>query len=68
MAKVIYYNSIPLEIKRLGITQHKCADMLGCSLSGLTHRIKADKQQLHWAIYGLANYLDRDDNLQENVK
>ena len=64
MAKVIYYNSIPLEIKRLGITQHKCADMLGCSLSG----IKADKQQLHWAIYGLANYLDRDDNLQENVK
>jgi len=68
MPKIIYYNSIPAEIKRLGLTQHKCADMLGCSLSGLTHRIKADKQQLHWAIYGLGNYLGAEENLQRNVQ
>ena len=29
------------------------------------HRIKADKPQLHWAIYGLANYLGEDANLGE---
>ena len=53
--KTIYYNSIPAEIKRLGITQSECAKFLGCSLSGLTHRIKRDKPTIHWAIYGLAN-------------
>ena len=64
----IHYQSIPAEIKRLGITQYKCAEMLGCSLSGLTHRIKADKPQIHWAIYGLASYLDEEhDNLVRHV-
>ena len=58
----IHYQSIPAEIKRLGITQKECADMLGCSLSGLTHRIKADKPQFHWAIYGLSNYLDKGES------
>jgi len=58
----IHYQSIPAEIKRLGLTQQKCAEMLGCSLSGLTHRIKADKPQFHWAIYGLANYLDKGES------
>ena len=61
---LIHYQSIPAEIKRLGITQQECAKMLGCSLSGLTHRIKANKPQLHFAILGLASYLKRDeDNL-----
>tara|TARA_Y100001949_G_C15978424_1_gene327308 strand:- start:1490 stop:1765 length:276 start_codon:yes stop_codon:yes gene_type:complete len=54
---LIHYQSIPAEIKRLGITQQECANMLGCSLSGLTHRIKADRPQIHFAIYGLASYL-----------
>ena len=66
--KTIYYNSIPAEIKRLGITQHECAKFIGCSLSGLTHRIKGDKPTLHWAIYGLANYLGAEENLQRNVE
>ena len=62
MIKVIYYQSIPAELKRLGLTQEKAATLLGCTRSGLTHRIKADKQQFHWAIYGLAglaNYLEK---------
>ena len=54
---LIHYQSIPAEIKRLGITQQQAADYLGCSLSGLTHRIKADRPQIHFAIYGLASYL-----------
>ena len=68
MKKAIYYNSIPAEIKRLGITQKECATLLGCSLSGLTHRIAANKQQIHWAIYGVANYLGSTENLQRNVE
>ncbi len=48
--KTIYYHSIPAELKRLGITQPECAKLLGCSLSGLTHRIKRDQPTLHWAI------------------
>ena len=68
MAKTIYYNSIPAEIKRIGLTQAKCSTYLGCSLSGLTHRIKADRQQLHWAVYGLGHYLGAEENLQHNVE
>ena len=65
---LIHYQSIPAEIKRLGITQQECATMLGCSLSGLTHRIKANKPQIHFAIYGLASYMDRDEsNLVRHV-
>ena len=64
---LIHYQSIPAEIKRIGLTQQECAEMLGCSLSGLTHRIKADKPQFHFAIYGLANYLDKGEtNLVRN--
>ena len=66
---IIYYKSIPAEIKKLGLTQKSCADMMGVSLSGLTHRIKADKPQFHLAIYGLATYLGSEaDNLQANVQ
>ena len=65
---LIHYQSIPAEIKRLGITQQECATMLGCSLSGLTHRIKASKPQFHFAILGLASYLEKDeDNLVRHV-
>jgi hypothetical protein len=64
----IRYKSIPAEIKKMGITQYKCAEYLGCSLSGLTHRIASDRPQIHWAIYGLANYLaEEDDNLDRHV-
>lgn len=66
---IIYYQSIPAEIKKLGITQKECADMMGVSLSGLTHRIKADRPQFHLAIYGLATYLGQNSgNLQANVQ
>jgi len=74
---VIYYQSIPAEILRLGLTQRECASLMGCSISGLTHRIKADKPQFHLAIYGLSNYLEKhskryspskeDNNLVRNV-
>ena len=66
---IIYYKSIPAEIKKLGITQKECADMMGVSLSGLTHRIKADRPQFHLAVYGLATYLGQNTgNLQANVQ
>ena len=64
---LIYYKSIPAEIKKLGITQKECAEMMGVSLSGLTHRIKADRPQFHLAIFGLASYLGAEGgNLQSN--
>jgi predicted transcriptional regulator len=56
---LIYYQSIPAEIVRLGLTQQEVANLMGCSISGLTHRIKADKPQFHLAIYGLSNYLSK---------
>ena len=56
---LIYYQSIPAEIVRLGLTQQEVANLMGCSISGLTHRIKADKPQFHLAIYGLSNYLEK---------
>ena len=64
---IIYYKSIPAEIKKLGITQKQCAEMMGVSLSGLTHRIKADRPQFHLAIFGLATHLGQNaENLQAN--
>ena len=65
MGKVVYYQSIPAELKRLGLTQEKASELLGCTRSGLTHRIKADKPQFHWAIYGLANYMGNAHNLKK---
>jgi hypothetical protein len=62
---VVYYKSIPAEIKRMGITHEECAELLGCTKSGLGYRITADKPQLHWAIFGLASYLG---NNQPNLK
>ena len=65
---VVYYKSIPAEIKRMGITQEQCAEMLGCTRSGLTYRITADKPQFHWAIFGLASYLGNQPNLKRKRK
>ena len=66
--KTIYYHSIPVEFKRLGITKPECAKLLGCSLNALTHRIKRDQPTLHWAIYGIANYLDINANVASNLQ
>ena len=63
--KTVYYNSIPAELKRLGITQAETADLLGISLSGLNHRIKADSPTLHWAVFGMSNYFGEAANLGE---
>jgi len=65
---IIYYQSIPAELKRLGLTQEKASELLECSRSGLNHRIKADKPLFHLAIYGLANYMGNTENLKRNVK
>jgi len=56
-ARIIYYTSIPKELKRLGLTQKKACDLLNISRSGLNHRIAADSLAFHLQIYGLANYL-----------
>jgi|TARA_R110001632_G_scaffold195236_2_gene316837 hypothetical protein len=65
---IIYYQSIPAELKRLGLTQDKASELLGCSRSGLNHRIKADKPLFHLAIFGLANYLGNTENLSYGKK
>jgi len=65
--KTIYYNSIPVELKRLGLTQEKTAELLGISRSGLNHRLKADSPTLHWAVYGLSCFFGNDDNLGERA-
>ncbi len=65
ITKTVYFNSIPAELKRLGLTQAKTAELLGISLSGFNHRLKADSPTLHWAVYGLSSYFGEDDNLGE---
>jgi predicted transcriptional regulator len=65
VSKTVYYTSIPVELKRLGLTQEKTAELLGISRSGLNHRLKADSPTLHWAVYGLSSFFGDDDNLGE---
>jgi len=65
VSRTVYFNSIPAELKRLGLTQAKTAELLGISLSGLSHRLKADSPSLHWSIYGLSSYFSEEDNLGE---
>ncbi len=60
--RIIYYNSIPKELKRLGLTQKKACELLGISRSGLNHRIAADTLAFHLQIFGLANYLVQSKN------
>lgn len=54
----IHYPSIKGQISKLGLTQKETAEFFGITLSGLNHRITADKPQLHWAMFGLSMYLD----------
>ena len=68
MSPIIRYPSIKDEIKSIGLTQQRCADMLGVTLSGLNHRIKANKQQLHWSIYGLAQYVENTKNVKRRSR
>lgn len=65
VSRTVYFNSIPAELKRLGLTQAKTAELLGISLSGLSHRLKADSPSLHWSVYGLSAYFSEEDNLGE---
>lgn len=63
--KTIYFDSIPKELRRIGLTQEKTAELLGISRSGLNHRIYKDTPSLHWAVYGLSQYFIDDDNFGE---
>ena len=58
------YHDIKFEIKKLGLTQEQVADMLGVTTNTLNYRIKQDKPTIHWAIYGIANYYSKEDNLE----
>lgn len=53
---ILKYNNIKKEIKDLGLTNKKVADLLGISVQTLDYRIKQDKPSIHWIMYGLANY------------
>jgi hypothetical protein len=55
----IKYESIKAEIKRLGLTNKKVAELLGITVYGLDYRIKGDKPSIHWAMYGIAQHYDK---------
>ena len=58
------YNDIKFEIKKRGLTQEQVADILGITTNTLNYRIKQDKPTIHWAMYGIANYYGKDNNLE----
>jgi len=58
------YNDIKFEIKKLGLTQEQVANILGITTNTLNYRIKQDKPTIHWAMYGIANYYGKDNNLE----
>jgi DNA-binding NtrC family response regulator len=58
--KTVYFNSINEELKRIGLTQEKTAELLGITRSGLIHRIIKDKPSVHWEVYGLSQYFEYD--------
>ena len=60
---VLQYNDIKKEIKDLGLTNKKVAEILGISVQGLDYRIKVGHPTIHWAIYGISNYYGEPDNL-----
>ena len=60
---ILKYNDIKKEIRDLGLTNKKVAEILGISVQGLDYRIREDKPSIHWAIYGIANYYGEPDNL-----
>jgi predicted transcriptional regulator len=62
--KTVYFNSITDELRRIGLTQEKTAELLGITRSGLIHRINQDKPSIHWQVYGLSQYFEYD-NLDE---
>jgi len=65
--KTVYFKSIPSELKKIGLTQEKTAELLGITRSGLNHRIKSDRPSLHWQVYGLSSYFSQiDKNLIEH--
>ena len=53
---VLQYNDIKKEIKDLGLTNKKVAEILGISVQTLDYRIKQSKPSIHLIMYGLANY------------
>jgi DNA-binding NtrC family response regulator len=64
--KTVYFNSINEELKRIGLTQEKTAELLGITRSGLIHRIIQDKPSVHWEVYGLSQYFSYEyDNFGE---
>jgi len=60
------YNDIKKEIKDLGLTNKKVAEILGITVQGLDYRIKQDHPTIHWAMYGISNYYGEPDNLTIN--
>ncbi len=64
----IKYHSIKGEIKSLGLTNKKVADMLGITVQGLDYRINQDLPTIHWAIYGISNYFGDNNGITLNAK
>ena len=60
--RLVYYESIPDELARLGLTQTQAAKLLGITKSTMSHNIKADNNSFHWQIYGLSHYLESQNN------
>lgn len=55
---IIEFHDIPAEIRSMGITMKKFAEMLGITRQGLYYRIKRKDPAIHLAVYGLAHYYE----------
>ena len=61
----VVYTDLKSEIQKLGLTQQKCAELLGVTRGGLLNRINSDNKTLHWAILGLSKYLEEESEYEE---
>lgn len=53
MVDSMKYDNLRETIAKLGLTHNELASIMGISWSGLQHRIKADRLDLHLCIRGL---------------
>jgi plasmid maintenance system antidote protein VapI len=53
---IIKYECIPLEFKRLGLTQKEVAKIFEISPAQIGYLIKHDSARIHWLTYALSNY------------
>ena len=66
--KTVYFNSITDELRRIGLTQEKTAELLGITRSGLIHRINQDKDLSEGYAFGFSAGKYIKENIIQNFK